>query len=341
MAGKLQFAAPLLILIAGCATSSTLQRFNASNAPLPIPFIAQKSNYCGPAALAMLANFYGHAVSQDEIATAIYLPEIRGALTSELADYARRFNLWVRFYHGTSDGLRQKIASGVPMLVLGKFGVNYHYFVVLGFDDFRHSVIVHSDTRARLEMPQEEFLLHWNATDRWTLLACPPDRAQWELSADEHNDLGVFLERDGQLIEAAAHYQEAAALNPSNSYFALNLGNALRKQGNVRDATTAFAKAVELDPQNADALNNLADAYLELGEHLDQAAELCQRAATLRPTHRAYYLDTLGSIRLKQGRNLDAVEAFESALAATTERQSSLRAGIEQRLAAARALVEK
>ena len=36
---------------------------------LDVPFIAQKPNYCGPAALAMLANYYGHPVSQDEIAS--------------------------------------------------------------------------------------------------------------------------------------------------------------------------------------------------------------------------------------------------------------------------------
>ena len=41
---------------------------------------------CGPAALAMLANYYGHPVSQDEIAGAIYLPDIGGTLTSELGD---------------------------------------------------------------------------------------------------------------------------------------------------------------------------------------------------------------------------------------------------------------
>ena len=98
---------------------------------------------------------------------------------------------------------------------------------------------------------------------------------------------------------------------------------------------------MKLDPENADAMNNLAWAYCELGANLDEAVQLCERAVKLRPSSRAYYLDTLGSVYLKQGRVKEAVEAFESALAATTERQSSLRAGIQQRLAAARALLEK
>jgi hypothetical protein len=109
---------------------------------LPVPFIVQKPNYCGPAALAMLANYYGHPVSQDDIAGAIYLPDIGGTLTSELGGYARRFHLWVRQYHGSLGDLREKLAAGVPLLVLGRFGEHPHYFVVLGWDSFRQVVTV-------------------------------------------------------------------------------------------------------------------------------------------------------------------------------------------------------
>jgi len=325
------------LLLAGCVTASP----RARNPALDVPFIAQKPNYCGPAALAMLANYYAHPVSQDDIAASIYLPAIQGTLTEDLAEYAGRFNLWVRQYRGSTADLRQKLAGGVPLIVLGKFGAAYHYFVVLGFDDFRGTVIVHSDSRARAELPQEEFFRHWDSANRWTLLVCPPGQTPWELSAEEHNDLGVFLERTGNLVAAAGHDRAAAELQPANAYFHMNLGNVLMKQQLFAEAASAYADAVKADPENADALNNLASAYVELGGNLDQAVELCRRAAALRPSHRAYYLDTLGSVYLKQGRTKEAVDAFASARAATTDRQSALRAGIEQRLAAARALLEK
>src|SRR5690242_10384512 len=86
--------------------------------PLTIPFIAQKPGYCGPAALAMLAKFYGQNVSQDDIAREIYLPDIHGTLTTDLAAYARHFDLWVRQYNGSPSDIRQKLAAGVPLLVL-------------------------------------------------------------------------------------------------------------------------------------------------------------------------------------------------------------------------------
>lgn len=297
---------------------------------LKVPFIAQEPNQCGPAALAMVAGYYGHPVMQNEIAGAIYLPEIRGALTSDLTGYARRFNFFARQYRGNATDLRQKLAAGVPLIVLGKFGRNVHYFVVLDFGD---TVLVHSDTRAELSLPAEEFLRRWDRADRWTLLVCPPERMTWPLSADEHNDLGVWFERDGKFTEAAEHYRAALCIRPGNSYFALNLGNALRKQGKLLEAEAAFAGA----PGNADAMNNRADVLCELGERLDEAAQLCRQAIALMPGRRAYYLDTLGGILLKQGKPAEAARAFEEALAATSDRQASLRAGIRERLAEAKA----
>jgi tetratricopeptide (TPR) repeat protein len=317
-----------LLALTGCATVR-----HSNTSVLEVPFIAQQPNYCGPAALAMLANYYGQPVTQDEIAGAIYLPEIRGTLTADLADYAQRCGLWVRQYRGNRADLCQKLAAGVPLIVLGKLGINEHYFVVLAYRDGEFTV--HSDTRANLHLREDDFLRWWNRADRWTLLVCPPARTAWRLSADEHNDLGVFLERTGQFSAAAGHYREAVELTPRNSYFAMNLGNALMKQNLYAEAATAFRRAGD----NPDALNNLAYVLGELNANLDEAVALCERAIKLQPSHRAYYLDTLGGILIKRGQTREAVAVFESALGAATEHQSELRAGIAQRLAAARALI--
>jgi tetratricopeptide (TPR) repeat protein len=119
----------------------------------------------------------------------------------------------------------------------------------------------------------------------------------------------------------------------------MNLGNVLLKQRRLHEAVGAFIRALELDAQNADAMNNLAYTYSEMGSNLDEAAKLCQQAVTLRPARQAYYLDTLGTIYMKEGKLRAALATFESALAATTERQALLRAGIEQRLATTRTLL--
>lgn len=325
----------VLVVVLACAGCGTLHAPTLSRSPPAVSFIPQQANHCGPAALAMLANYHGHPVTPDEIAAAIYLPEIHGTLTAELADYARRFQLFVRQYPGSPADLRRKLAAGLPLIVLGRLGDRWHYFVVLRDGD---PLVVHTDTRPYHRVRREDFLRWWDKAGRWTLLVCPPARLTGPLTAAEHNDLGVYYEKTvGDLPLAEAQYQQATSQQPANAYYQLNLGNALRDQGKLREAEAVFARA----PANADALNNRADVLATLGERLDEAAALCLRACELLPAHRAWYLDTLGSIRLKQGNKHEAVRAFEQALAATTDRQSTLRAGIQRRLAAARALAEE
>jgi tetratricopeptide (TPR) repeat protein len=82
-------------------------------------------------------------------------------------------------------------------------------------------------------------------------------------------------------------------------------------------------------------MNNLAYTYCEMGQKLDEAVALCQRAATVLPARKAYFLDTLGTVYLKQGKRNEAVAAFEAALAAATERERALRNAIQQHLKAA------
>ncbi len=311
--------------------------------PLKVPFVAQKHELCGPAALAMIAQYYGQQVTQDEIAKEIYLPEVHGTLTSDLADYAKRYNFWVRQYKGTQADIRRKVSAGVPVVVLGKFGAQYHYFVLLAFDDFAKTVVVHTDRRADEVLTQEQFLRVWDRADRWVLVVCPPDRAKWELSYDEHNDLGVFLERAGNLAAATGHYQMAVTLAPEpvNSTYAVNLGNAFRKLKLLPEAAKAFKQALKLKSDNADAMNNLADVYCELNANLDEAVSLCEGAIKVSPSHSAYYFDTLGAVYLKQGEHEKAIHAFESALAAMTDRQPNLKSVIEKHLEEARSRKER
>jgi tetratricopeptide (TPR) repeat protein len=299
---------------------------------LDVPFVPQAPGQCGPAALAMLAQYYGTNLAPTEIADAIYLPDIRGTLTADLAAYAKTTGLWVRQYAGTQADLRQKLAAGIPLLILGKFGDRYHYFLVLDFDDFAKTVTVHTDQRARHVLSQEQLWRIWDRAGQWTLLVCPPAQATWKLSAEEHNDLGVFLERTGHLAAAAGHYRRAAELAPANSYYHFNLGNALMKQSLPAEAAAVYRHALTIEPANADAMNNLADAYVALNANLDEAVQLCERALALQPGRRAYYLDTLGHVLLKQGRRDEARQTFERALASTTDRQETLRNRLRQAL---------
>jgi tetratricopeptide (TPR) repeat protein len=272
----------------------------------------------------MVAGYHGTNVTQEQIAALLPPPAPGGALTIDLLDGARQLGFWSRQYRGDLNDLRGKLAAGIPLIVRGELGRNEHFFVVIGYDADRQVVIVHTDQRARHEWRREDFVRFWDRGGRWALVVCPPARATWKLSTDEHNDLGVWLEKAGQLNEAADHYGAAG-----NDF---NLGNIHLKQHRYAEAAALFRKL----PGNPDALNNLAWTYHEMGDHLDEAVAICRRAVQLRPPDRAYYLDTLGSVLLKQGKPAEAIAAWESALQATTDRQEKLRQAIRQRLDAVR-----
>ena len=70
-----------------------------------------------------------------------------------------------------------------------------------------------------------------------------------------------------------------------------------------------------------------------MNANLDEALALCDQANGLQPGRRPYYLDTRGSVLLRQGRLTEAAETFTRALAATNDRQPALRETIRQHLA--------
>ncbi|MCX7915886.1 MAG: cysteine peptidase family C39 domain-containing protein, partial [Verrucomicrobiae bacterium] len=271
------------------------------SAPLEVPFIAQVPGYCGPAALAMVAQYYGlRDVTPERLATNIYLSNINGVLTLDLVAAARQLDpLWAREYRGDWNDLRQKTRAGLPLIVLGYFGQQPHYFVVLSAED---DVIVHTDSRPKHRWSREDFLRWWQRSGYWTLLVCPPNRGGWKPSRAELIDLGLWHEQRDQWEAAEKHYRQADA--------PLHLGNVYLRQGRWADAAAQFARL----PNDPDALNNLAWTYHEWNTNLTEAVRLCQRALELQPQRRAYYLDTLAALWIKLGNPTGAVAALNEAL---------------------------
>ncbi len=342
---RLGGTAVLVGLITGCATvgvhdvrQDVIGHPGAAVLIEPVPFYRQRGHECGPAALAMLAAYWGKPVTPEEIAQAIYLPRLRGTLNLDLARYTEQRGLWTRQYCGSLDDVRQKLRAGVPVLVQSRVPVPFvnahHYWVLIGFDDVRGVLVAHSGTRAYETIPVARFERLWRRADYWTLLACPTEAARWELSAAEHNDLGLHFERTGQLARAEAEYRHAVNLAPGNAWLHFNLGNALLAQQRPAEAVACYRQAHALNPDHPDFCNNLASALADSGADLDAAAQLAQRALALVPAGQAAYLDTLGYVYLRQKNYRLARQTLDQALCATTDRQTALRAQIKKRTTA-------
>lgn len=114
------------------------------------------------------------------------------------------------------------------------------------------------------------------------------------LTPQEHLNLGVTYEKQGDFENAIKQYKLAAPKIPQGYLF---LGNVYFQQGDLDQAEEFYRQVMEEEPENADALNNLAWLYYTKRENLDEAEKLAVRAMELNPAKKKIYLDTLEKIR--------------------------------------------
>ncbi len=309
-------------LLAGCGPTSKrlrreIQDTGAGVYLAGVPFVRQRRHWCGPAALASVACYHRREVSQEQIAGEVYLPSIRATLTTDLAACALRHGLWSRAGKGSPDDVRLWLDRGLPVIALLKLGGlgggRLHYVVVTGYHRARGCFIAHTGHLPNRPIAFDRFAREHAAAGAFTLVACPPERVTWPLTADGHNKLGLLLERGGALARARAEYQRAIAADPARHVFHFNLGNVLARLVEREGAERAYREAIRLCPQFADAHNNLADLLLAMGRrHL--AHSEARRAVQIDGPRVAYYYDTLGRALLALERHGGAADAFRSAI---------------------------
>ena len=114
------------------------------------------------------------------------------------------------------------------------------------------------------------------------------------LSPEEHLNLGVTYEKQGDFDDALKEYKAASKKLPL-AY--LYMGNVYFQKKEYDEAEVYYKKAIKKNPENADAYNNLAWLYYTKRENLDEAERLALKAIELNPSKKEEYSDTLEKIR--------------------------------------------
>jgi tetratricopeptide (TPR) repeat protein len=127
-----------------------------------------------------------------------------------------------------------------------------------------------------------------------------------------HNNLGIALEKKGQIDEAIRQLQEAIRLAPHYAHAHNNLGNALAKQGQSGEAIRHYQEAIRLYPDYAEAHYNLGLALDKQGQ-MDEAIRQLEEAIRLN-TDYADAHNNLGTVLDKQGRIDEAIRHYEEAI---------------------------
>ena len=114
--------------------------------------------------------------------------------------------------------------------------------------------------------------------------------------------------------EAAARKAEALAAQPADNELAwLVLGAIFERQKQYEKAEEEFKKSLAVNPKNGPVLNYYGYMLGDLGQRLDEAADLVKRALKEEPYNGAY-LDSMGWIYYRQNKLSEAENTLRQAV---------------------------
>ncbi|RFO95470.1 hypothetical protein DIC66_18445 [Rhodoferax lacus] len=267
-----------------------------------VPFFAQKEYECGPAALAMVMNAAGVAITPDALVDQVYLPARKGSLQVEMLAATRKKGLLAYPLQPALKDLLQEVAAGHPVLVFQNVSLPiypvWHYAVVIAYDLEHNTITLHSGETERLEMSLFTFERTWARGNYWAMLALKPD--QMPATADAKAFARTVASLEVQHPDAArTAYSTALQRWPREAALRFGLGNSAYALKDLTGAALAYQQAVQQQPDFADAWNNLAQVQFEQGLRTAAQGSIA-RAVALGGVRLAQYLELQTQIEASQ-----------------------------------------
>ncbi len=146
-------------------------------------------------------------------------------------------------------------------------------------------------------------------------------------SAQNHNNLGDYYGRSGNLEKAAEEFKIAIKLLPKYADAYHNLGNTYVQMKKSSEAMKNFQKAASINPNLWQSYQNMAAIYFDRENYL-KAAEMFEKAIKINPANSNLYTN-LGIIKLKLNDKKEAQGAFLKALQLNPQDQVA-QAGLQE-----------
>ena len=294
----------LCIVLAGCSLNPSGYLSQSPERPPKaiiedVPFFAQDELQCGPASLAMALNWSGVAVEPSDLTPEVFTPGLKGSLQNSLIGSARRHGR-VAYPITGIEPLMTEISAGHPVIVLVNLGFSWypqwHYAVVIGYDQTKEEVILHSGLTAGKILGFWTFNNIWKRSEYWGLLILPPDRLPKVVEEDKWLTAVAGLENAEQWQAATTGYASALKRWDRSFIAWMGLGNSKYKLGDLDSSADAFQQATLIQPENGMAYNNLAHVLAEQGK-LDEALLAAQYAVDLSGPFQDTFRNTLKEIK--------------------------------------------
>jgi predicted double-glycine peptidase len=125
-------------------------------------------------------NYWGKEVTPEEIATAIYLPRLKGTLSLDMWQYAQNQQFRADMRKGSIEDLKIHLTKHIPVIAFLNLGYDWlpvgHFVVVVGLDQRERAVITYNGKKQNSRISYDRFLHAWQKTNFWTLVVQPHER---------------------------------------------------------------------------------------------------------------------------------------------------------------------
>jgi len=277
-----------------------------------------KRNYCGPACLAMVLNYWdeGRSFSQQKITDDIYDSENHATYNSEMVLYPRRKGFASYSFQGDLRILKEVVGKGIPVIVLTKTIKQIrkgHYRVVIGFDDKKAQIIFHDPFfGSRHAMTNKNFLKAWELgkgrnQSRW-MLAVVPGQSPFPFPSLQNDpltavNLATAYYRRSDFMRSKEHWELARKSLSADPLPLYSLAMVSLREGKAADAEAYARQAIDLDAKSAYAHDVLGLACANQGK-TEQALQYLEQALKLAPGEkfiRTHYLQ-VRALRIERAR---------------------------------------
>lgn len=225
---------------------------------LPVRFVAQQHNTCGPATLAALAQFMGLPIEQTQIIDAICYD---GTYDFTERRWCTANGFAVREFAVTWDAARLLLDAGVPFALATVEAMSGHQQAVIGYDTLRESLLIQDPGEPHYrEVNASGFLDRYKMTGPRGMVIVPRDRADWLASLglpesewfDESYEFALALEayRREDAVRIIERMEER---DPQHRAVVLSKISLASFDGNTPARCQAVSGLVSLFPQSGRA----------------------------------------------------------------------------------------
>ncbi|MCJ7595714.1 MAG: C39 family peptidase [Desulfobacterales bacterium] len=238
-------------------------------------------NYCGPACLAMVLNYWDEtrSFSQRKITDDIYDSESEATYNSELVLYPRTKGFESYSFQGNLQVLKEVIGKDIPVIVLTKTIKQIakgHYRVVIGFDDDEDQIIFHDPYfGGRNAMTFKDFMKVWELgkgrnRSRW-MMAVVPGQGLFPFPSLQNDpltsiNLATAYYRRSDFTKSKEQWEKARESLSEDPYPLYSLAMVSLREGKIEEAEAYALKALSVDAKSAYAHDVLGLAYANQGK---------------------------------------------------------------------------